>query len=327
MNEKTERSQDVASHSIHELVVPASASGERIDRFLASQDIGLSRSRIKGLMERGEVEMDGTACRSPSRKLKGGERITVRVPPPEPLELVPCPVEFGVLYEDGHLAVVDKPAGLVVHPGAGREEKTLVHGLLHRCPDLSGIGGVLRPGIVHRLDKDTSGVMVVAKSATAHERLAEAFKKGCVEKRYLALVKGKMPALEGEVDRPIGRHPVHRKKMAADAPSSRNAVTLWRVEEEFQGASLLSIRILTGRTHQIRAHMEHLGHPLLGDPLYGGPRRMNIGGKSVEIQRQMLHAASIAFTHPISGARLEFGSPLPRDFSGLLELFRQALIS
>ncbi len=308
--------------SCYLIEAPSDSAGERLDRFLASLDLGLSRSRIKGLILDGNIRVGGSPVLQASHRLRGGETIELSIPPPEPMELIPCPVDFEVLYEDEHLIVLNKPAGLVVHPGAGREEKTLVHGLLHRCKDLSGIGGVMRPGIVHRLDKDTSGVMVVAKSAPAHEELAAAFKRGDVKKSYLAMVRGHMPAKKGEIDLPIGRHKIKRKKMTVNAPRSRPAITRWRVLEEFPGASLLSIRILTGRTHQIRAHMESVGHSLLGDPLYGGPRKVRTGGIEINVPRQMLHSSELVFTHPIDGLSMEFEAPPPDDFNRVLQLLR-----
>ncbi len=306
------------------MVVPSSVAGERLDRFLARSPVGLSRSRIKTLIQQGMVELNGRAVTRASHRLRGGERLVVLVPPPVPLEVVPRPVEFQVLFEDEHLVVVDKPAGLVVHPGAGREEETLVHGLLHRFRDLSGIGGVLRPGIVHRLDRDTSGLMVVAKSDEAHQGLVEAFKSRRVVKHYLALARGEMPALEGEIRHPIGRHPVHRKRMAVNGTGAREAHTRWRVVEGFLQATLLRVRILTGRTHQIRCHMASLGHPLLGDALYGGPLSLSLASGERAIPRQMLHSAHLEFHHPITGSLLTFRAAPPEDFQEVLSILREA---
>jgi 23S rRNA pseudouridine1911/1915/1917 synthase len=237
-------------------------------------------------------------------------------------------IPLKVLYEDRHLIVVDKPAGLVVHPGAGNYSGTLVNALLHRCPDLAGIGGVLRPGIVHRLDKDTSGVLVVAKDDLAHRSLSDQFRKHTAERNYMGIVFGQL-AEEGQVDAPVGRHPTHRKKMSARPRKGREARTHWRVLERFRFFNLAEFRLQTGRTHQVRVHLSSIGHPILGDPLYGGRKRL----ASVEplplrqglqrLKRQALHAASLGFVHPVTGDALKFSSPLPEDIQEAIALLRR----
>ena len=253
----------------------------------------------------------------------------ISVPPPSAVTLVPQEVNFSVIYEDKSLIVVSKPAGVVVHPAPGHSEGTLVHGLLKHCRDLSGIGGELRPGIVHRLDKDTSGLMVAAKNDNAHLSLARQFKSGAVKKEYAAIVHGRMKTHTGEVNLPVGRHPVKRKKMAVVSKGGRHAITIWRKVEEFDaGFSFLSILLKTGRTHQIRVHMSHIGHPLAGDLIYGhGPnwwkRNCPVGKRfSCQVQRQMLHSFRLAFTHPENDRFMEFESALPRDMVELLDALR-----
>jgi 23S rRNA pseudouridine1911/1915/1917 synthase len=215
-----------------------------------------------------------------------------------------------VRYEDDHLIVVDKPAGLVVHPSAGHRTGTLVHALLHHCRDLSGIGGVLRPGIVHRLDKGTSGLLVAAKSDPAHRHLAAQFKAHSIEREYLALVRGEPGAESGSIDAPIGRHPSDRKRLSTRGKRGRPAVTHWRVEVRYRGLTLLRVRLETGRTHQVRVHLASAGLPVAGDPVYGGGRKVT---RSLGLERQALHAARLGFEHPVSGERMSFESPLPAD--------------
>lgn len=301
-------------------LISASHTGERFDAFLASQVEELTRSRAQELIRLGHATVNRRAAKA-SYHLKTEDFVALSIPPPSPCRLEPEPVEFGVVYEDASLIVLDKPAGIVVHPAPGHATGTLVHGLLEHCRDLSGIGEVMRPGIVHRLDKDTSGLMVVAKTDRAHEALSRQFKSGEILKEYEAFVHGSFERNEGRIDRPIGRDQKHRKRMAVVPLSGRQAVTLWRVSERW-GCEFarLRVRLLTGRTHQIRVHLSHEGRPVVGDPLYGPKRgwwkqRYPHATPLVEefLGRQMLHAQRLGFTHPESGAYCEFNSPLPAD--------------
>ena len=295
--------------------------GQRLDLYLASQldQEGLTRSRIQQLIRAGMVLVNGTVQKA-KYLLQAGDRLTVAIPPSPPSELVGEPVDFITLHEDEDLIVLAKPPGIVVHPASGHRSATLVHGLLHHCGGLSGINGELRPGIVHRLDKDTSGVMVVAKSDFAHQALAGQFKQRQVKKIYQALVEGKPTMQSGRVDLPIGRPPVQRKKMAI-REDGREAVTNWRVLERFaQGLTLLELSLETGRTHQIRVHMAALSHPVAGDSVYG---RKNSRYAEMGISRQCLHAHTLAFIHPRTGEDLQFIAPLWPDMLYTLELLRQ----
>lgn len=299
----------------------------RLDVYLSLQPIGLSRARIQGLIKTGNVTVNNRRSK-PSYTLKSGDEIFLSVPPPVRV-LEPETVAFDVIHEDSSLIVVNKPAGLVVHPAPGHAKGTLVHGLLQQCSDLSGIGGVLRPGIVHRLDKDTSGVMVVAKSDIAHAFLAKQFKSGLVKKEYIALVHGRIKGDDGEIDLPIARHPVRRKEMSIRLSKGRRALTLWRKIEEFQsGFSLLSVSIKTGRTHQIRVHLSYLGHPVVGDAVYGhGPNQWKKHpfyrkGMLPSIKRQMLHSRCLGFIHPDQHRYLKFEAPLPDDMEHAVQALR-----
>jgi 23S rRNA pseudouridine1911/1915/1917 synthase len=297
-------------------------AGQRLDKFLTLKDLGLSRSRIQHLIQDGHIEVRGHAGTSSSLRVQAGDGIDVHIPALRPLSVEPVPIPLVIVYEDSHLLVLEKPAGLVVHPGAGKEDHTLVHGLLHYCRDLSGIGGYLRPGIVHRLDRNTSGLMVVAKDDETHRGLTEQFKAGKIDKTYLALVRGRPRDRSGRLDSAVGRHPVNRKKMSTRSRNGRPAITEWRVVEEFRGVSLLSLKIRTGRTHQIRVHMSSLGHPVLGDSLYEGPTEFRVGSAVIQIRRQMLHAACLRFTHPITGEKMKWESKLPEDMAFVLEGLR-----
>ena len=310
-------------------VLPENMRDIRLDLFLSLREPGLSRSRIQSLIKHGNVQVNEHLSK-PSQRLKSGDRIEIVIPPPSAVNLIPQDVDFAVIYEDKSLIVVSKPAGVVVHPAPGHSEGTLVHGLLKHCRDLSGIGGELRPGIVHRLDKDTSGLLVAAKNDNAHLSLARQFKSGDIRKEYAAIVHGRMKTHVGEVNRPIGRHPVKRKKMAVVSKGGRQAITAWRMVEEFDaGFSFLSILLKTGRTHQIRVHMSHIGHPLIGDSVYGyGPnwwkRNFPVGkGVSWQVERQMLHSLRLAFTHPENNRLMEFESPLPQDMVLALDRLRR----
>ncbi len=300
----------------HSLTV--ASDGERLDRFLAQRLPGLSRSRLQALIRQGRVTANGLAGK-PSLRLKRGDGVEVVVPPPEPVEMAPEAMPLEVVYQDRDLLVVDKPAGLTVHPGPGHPSHTLVNALLALCTDLSGIGGELRPGIVHRLDKDTSGLMVVAKHDAAHQSLSRQLKERLVQKRYLALVVGTPHPAQGVIEAPVGRDPHHRQRMAV-VEGGRAAVTPYRVQEVLGEYALVEVRPTTGRTHQIRVHMAFLGHPLVGDQVYSR-RRVPF------LERQFLHACFLAFEHPMTGERLEFTSPLPADLAGALAALRAQAVA
>jgi 23S rRNA pseudouridine1911/1915/1917 synthase len=291
-----------------EFQVDPRAAGDRLDRFLAAKLPHLSRSRLQALIKAGHVTLEGKPAR-PADKVRGGALVTLTEPPAEPVLLEPEDIPLDVLFEDSDLLVLNKPPGLVVHPAAGHSRHTLVHALLAHCAALSGIGGEQRPGIVHRLDKDTSGCLVVAKNDAAHHHLSRQFAGRSVTKIYLALTQGHFAgARSGVIENMIGRHPVDRKKMAVLARGGRASRTTWRVARELPGVgTLVECTLHTGRTHQIRVHLKHLGHPLLGDALYA-PRMAG------HYPRQMLHAWKLGFTHPRTGEAMEFCSPLPEDF-------------
>jgi 23S rRNA pseudouridine1911/1915/1917 synthase len=288
----------------HELF--ADSDGERLDVFVARRLPDLTRSRVHRLIGLGHVQVDGRQPRKSGEPLDEGQLVVVTLPPPTPSTLEPEAIPLSVAYEDGDLLVVDKPAGLAVHPSPGHASHTLVNAVLAHCPDLSGIGGEGRPGIVHRLDKDTSGLIIVAKNDAAHLSLARQLKERKVEKTYLALVDGRVEPAHGLIDAPIGRHPVHRKKMAV-VERGRDARTSYRVLREVDGRSLLEVRPETGRTHQIRVHLAHAGHPIASDSLYGRPHPL--------LSRQFLHAHRLAFRHPRTGERIELSAALPDDLA------------
>jgi 23S rRNA pseudouridine1911/1915/1917 synthase len=293
-------------------------AGTRLDQFLAGTDLQISRSHAKTLIEKHVILLNQKPTK-PSTHVKAGEVISGTLPGPEPLSLNPEPLPLTILYEDPSIIVVDKPAGMVVHPAYGNLSGTLVNALLHHCKDLAGINGVLRPGIVHRLDKDTSGVMVVAKDDESYRQLTKQFKSRTVEKVYLALVYGPCGKDEGLIDAAIGRHPHERKRMSLRTRRGRTAITRWRVAERLNGFTLLEVFPQTGRTHQIRVHLSSIGHPLLGDPLYGRKGRSgtihNPALKECVIRmgRQALHAYRLGFVHPKTGEKVQFESPLPED--------------
>ncbi len=307
------------------LAVTGEDSAQRIDSFIAAQIEDLTRSRVQELVKRGFVQVNGHSPKT-SYRLKKGDLVTLSIPPVQPYALEPEPVDFTLVYEDPSLIVLNKPPGLVVHPAPGHSTGTLVHGLLHHCRDLSGVGGVLRPGIVHRLDKDTSGVLVAAKNDHAHNSLARQFKAGTITKRYLALVHGTMKAEQGEIALPIGRHPRKRKEMAVLRTGGRKAYTGWmKLMELGNRFSLLEVSPKTGRTHQIRVHLAHLRHPIVGDPLYGYKKRLwkkhfpMDSGILPLVKRQMLHAQTLGFVHPDKGEYCEFRVPAPPDMERLIE--------
>jgi 23S rRNA pseudouridine1911/1915/1917 synthase len=299
--------------------------GLRLDQFLANVLPHQSRSQIQRLIREGHVHTDARHTR-PSTPVRTGDRIAVEIPAPAPAAPQPQELPLPILYDDADVVVVNKPPGMVVHPAAGHSEGTLVNALLHHVKDLSGIGGELRPGIVHRLDRGTSGVMVIAKNNRAHEELARQFHDREVEKEYIALVWGVVQAGR-RIDAAIGRDPYDRQKMSTRARRARSAVTRVTAAEHLQGVSLLHVAIATGRTHQIRVHLSAIGHPIVGDPTYGGSRRQLPGHLRAlaRLDRPFLHAARIAFTHPSDGSRVEFVAPLPTDLQQLIaELRRDA---
>ncbi|WP_218079450.1 RluA family pseudouridine synthase [Anthocerotibacter panamensis] len=293
------------------IVAPPDA-GQRLDRWLSMQLTDFSRARVQELIAQGLVRYNGQECRAKDQ-VKPGAEVQVQVPALVPLNLEAEAMDLKVVFEDEHLLVLDKPVGLVVHPAPGHSVGTLVHGLLAHCPDLSGINGVERPGIVHRLDKDTSGLMVVAKHDRAHQSLQTQIQQKTAQREYLGVVHGSPRAEEGLVDAPIGRHPVHRQRMAV-VPHGRDARTHWQVLERLGHFSLLHFRLETGRTHQIRVHALHLGHPIAGDPLYSQ------GKTPIKLTGQALHAYRLSFVHPITGHPLCFQTPPPAQFQKLLRV-------
>ncbi|HXK32785.1 MAG TPA: RluA family pseudouridine synthase [Dehalococcoidia bacterium] len=292
----------------------ADAAGERLDVFVARRWPEITRSRARKLIESGDVRVDGRAERA-SYRLSAGERVSVTPPPPAAPEALPEAIALDVVYEDADIIAINKPAGMTVHPAPGHPRSTLVNAILAHCGDLSGVGGVLRPGIVHRLDRDTSGIILVAKNDAAHNDLARQWKERSVEKVYLALVEGTPRPPEGVIDAPVARDPRSRQRMAI-VPGGREAQTAYRVVERFAGAALVEARPKTGRTHQIRVHLAAIGHPIVGDRVYGTASRRTL--------RQLLHAARITFTHPRTGERMTLEAPLAPDFAGALEELRRA---
>ena len=292
-----------------QFLVNAADAGKRLDLLLHEQMPDVSRSRIQDWIRAGRVQVNATATRA-SYQVRAGDRITAEPAAPPPLHAVPEEIPLTVLYEDADLVAIDKPAGMVVHAGAGVHSGTLVNALLHRFEALSGVGGALRPGIVHRLDRFTSGVLLVAKNDVAHQRLAAQFSGREVEKVYLALVHGAVRQDHGRIERPITRDPVHRTRMTARLDAGRAAWSEYRVLRRCGPFTLLEVRIGTGRTHQIRVHLSSIGHPVVGDTLYGAPARIE---GAPPLGRYFLHAHRIRFRHPLSGAEMTLVSPLPAE--------------
>lgn len=307
--------------SIIEATIAPAADGWRLDRALADAVPTLSRERLKVLIAAGQVTRAGTAVRDPARKAAGGDTFAVAVPAPAPAHNEAQDIPLTVAFEDEHLIVIDKPAGLVVHPAAGNLDGTLVNALLHHCGgSLSGIGGVARPGIVHRIDKDTSGLMVAAKTDRTHEGLAKQFAAHTIDRRYRAIVGGRPVPPAGTVDAPLARSPANRKKVAI-VPNGKRAVTHYRMIEPLREAALVECRLETGRTHQVRVHMASIGHALLGDPVYGRTKQAHRGVlETLHFHRQALHAAHLGFIHPVTSQALAFESAMPADMQ---ELFSQ----
>lgn len=296
------------------LSVPADAEGERLDRYLAGEIPNYSRSQIQRLIDDGQVSVPRVKVTKANVQLRGGDEIHVTIPHAAPARPVAQDIPLDILFDDADVVVVNKPAGLVVHPAAGNPDGTLVNALLHHVKDLSGIGGEVRPGIVHRLDKGTSGVMVIAKNDAAHRELSRQFHDREIEKEYIALVWGLVQQRK-RIDASIGRDPKHRQKMSTRATRARDAVTRVTWARDLRGLTLIRVAIATGRTHQIRVHLSAIGHPIVGDALYGGVHR-RVPGQFRALQRltrPFLHAERLAFTHPRTGERLTFVAPLPAD--------------
>ena len=304
--------------SVHQLSV--TDSGERLDRWLTDQISDLSRSRIQKLIEQGQIQINQQVCTSRKQIMQTGDQVQVTIPPVESLDLVSVSMPLDILYEDEQLLIVNKPVGLVVHPAPGHTNDTLVNALLAYCNDLAGIGGVERPGIVHRLDKDTSGALAIAKTDLAHQNLQAQFKTKTARRDYLAVVYGAPSAASGTVDAPVGRHLIDRKKMAVvpEAKGGRRAVTHWQVAERLGNYSLIRFELETGRTHQIRVHSAHIGHPVVGDPVYGSGRSVG-----VNLPGQALHAWKLRLQHPVTDAPIEVTAPIPPHILTLLDVLRR----
>ena len=314
----------IGKEETFEFHVATPEAGTRMDVFLAAHIPSMTRSQIQKLIDQGLVQVRGRAAKA-GQRLRAGEAVFLFKPPPVESELAPEDLPLGILYEDQSIAVVEKPAGMVVHPAAGNVRGTLVNALLYHLKDLSGVGGVLRPGIVHRLDKGTSGIMVVAKNDAAHKELTDQFKKREIRKIYFALVYGDVRENEGVVELPVGRHPRDRKRMSVRSPRGKEALTRWQVVKRFGDVTLLEVVIKTGRTHQIRVHLNTIGHPVIGDRTYGNPRRLasisdrGLRAMLAEMKRQALHAGTLGFHHPLTREYMEFTSPLPGDMKRVLE--------
>ncbi|MBL0699651.1 MAG: RluA family pseudouridine synthase [Desulfosarcina sp.] len=307
------------NHGAFSFNVTKKDTGKRLDQVIASTLPEYSRTLITSHIRNGYI-LVAEIQRKPGYRVSAGEKINGIITPQEALTCTPEPINIDILFEDIDIIVVNKPPGLVVHPAPGHYTGTLVNGLLYHCPDLVDTGEQFRPGIVHRIDKDTSGLLVIAKNRQAHNRLADQFKSRTIKKNYLALVHGKMESQHGRISLPIGRHPVQRKKMSTISRKSREAVTLWKVKEFFENATLIEINLKTGRTHQIRVHTAALGHPVLGDQIYGGKKREKLVEE--KIFRQMLHAWRLEFLHPIKGNRFFFEAPIPSDMEQVLSALR-----
>ena len=310
--------------------IDKSQIGQRLDIFLAQVEPTISRSHVKHVIEEGDVLVNGKEPKV-SQKLKEGDVIILTQRPPIEATALPQDMPLNIVYEDEAIIVINKPAGMVVHPAPGNADKTLVNALLFHCHDLSGIGGVLRPGIVHRLDKDTSGLIVAAKSDDAHRQLSAQFEKHDVHKKYLALVWGDVKGNTGEIVLPVGRHANNRKKMSTKSKRGKDALTLWKARERYGVATLLEVEIKTGRTHQIRVHLSDRGYPVIGDQVYGNSAKINtvkdplLKAKIKEFNRQALHAAQLSFIHPQKGERVVFTADMPQDMTGLCAQLRSGV--
>ncbi|MBP2644725.1 MAG: rluD 3 [Firmicutes bacterium] len=300
------------------LVVQSEEANERVDVYLAQRIPEFSRSHFQKLIADGQITIQGKQVKA-NYKVQPQDCVQINLPEPVQVEIMPEDIPIDVLFEDKDVIVVNKARGMVVHPAAGNYQGTLVNALLKHCGDLSGINGEIRPGIVHRLDKDTSGVMIVAKNDAAHIHLAEQIKNRTAGRKYLAIVYGNVQSEDGLIDAPLGRHPIDRKKMAVTFQHSRPAKTKFRVIERFGNFTVVECSLLTGRTHQIRVHMAYIGHPVAGDPKYG-PKK-----NAFQISGQALHSAELTFEHPTTGQNMQFSAPLPKDMQDILELLRKRI--
>lgn len=308
--------ENESSASEKNLTVSEEDSGRRIDIFLAERIKDLSRNRIHKLLETEHVYLDCSICKDKNYRLQKGETVKVIIPAPEQSSLQPEPIELDIVFEDHDLLVINKPRGMVVHPAPGHSGGTLVNALLSHCTDLSGIGGVMRPGIVHRLDKDTSGLLIVAKNDITHRALSAQLKQRKLKRIYIALCYGRAKPSAGRIEAPVGRHPVHRKKMAV-IDGGREAITRYRVLRYYNELTLLKLKLETGRTHQIRVHLSYIGYPVVGDPLYAKTKQTNLPSELAFAQA--LHAYRLIFVHPRSKELLNLSAPLPQDFKAALQ--------
>lgn len=313
---------------IHTFTVASADTKTRLDIFLSQKLPELTRSRIKKLIEDGQTSLNNKPAKA-GVKIKTGDQIGITIPAPQPIKAEPEKIPLDIVYEDRHIIVINKPHGLAVHPGAGRAKGTLVNALLYHCKDLSGIGGALRPGIVHRIDKDTSGVLVVAKTDKSHQFLSKQFKEHSMKRRYLALVWGMVKNDEGTIDLPIGRHVSERKKMSVRTSRGRRAVTHYKVIKRFDNFTLIEATLETGRTHQIRVHLSAIHHPVAGDPVYG--KKNMPSGLSPKLtillknlKRQALHAQTLGIIHPETKEYMEFTAPLPEDIMSIITVLEEA---
>lgn len=309
---------------VTEIHLQVTASDDRLDRYLAQQLTQLSRSRLQQLIEQGCVQINDRVCTAKKIDVKTGDRIRIEIPAVQPLELKPEAIPLDILYEDDSLLIINKPAGLVVHPAPGHANGTLVNALLAHCPNLPGIGGVQRPGIVHRLDKDTTGAIAIAKTDFAQQHLQAQLKAKTARREYLGIIYGAPRSLNGTIDLPIGRHPTDRKKMAIVPveKGGRAAITHWQVKERLGNYTLVHFQLETGRTHQIRVHSAHIGHPIVGDPIYGSGRSVG-----VNLSGQALHAWRLTLQHPVTGEAIEVTATPSAEFNTLLEVLRRRTAS
>lgn len=304
---------------MNQLNLEVAGKKERLDAWMGSQLPDLSRSRLQKLIEQGYIQLNGQICTNKNTKVSQGDRLNITIPDSQPLELTAEAIDLDILYEDDQLIILNKPAGLVVHPSPGHESGTLVNALLHHCPNLAGIGGIQRPGIVHRLDKDTTGAIVIAKTDQAHQHLQAQLKTKTARREYIALVHGVPKTEIGTIDLPIGRHRSDRQKMVVIPleKGGRNAITHWQVKERLGNYTLMEFRLETGRTHQIRVHSSQIGHPIVGDPIYSSDRSIGIN-----LPGQLLHAYRLILVHPVTGESLEAIAPLPAIFPKVLGILR-----